>query len=187
MSSELQHFLAANEQLALIVDLRHHDSVSWITIAHAVVLPCIPACAGQIADAIAHRSGRQWGAILLSGLLRVFLAGVMQIRNGPSLVRPVLLREFPGDIHGRFQMRHALFDIDLNGILYRILVTFDFGCDAVEACGLGAIEGIGLGLNPSFRKQFCSPDPLTFNEAVELKDETTSCLVLAYRHACRYS
>lgn len=85
-------------------------------------------------------------------------------------------------------MRDSIGYVKGDGIFDEGVWSFRSACERVQPRGLLSIEGVSLGLSPSFWKALSSPDTTrTGDTTVELKDEDTAFAVTINRHCFLYS
>jgi len=80
------------------------------------------------------------------------------------------------------QLRHAIGHIQLDRVDYEGCFLLDTSCRGVEAARFRPLEGVGLSLTPTRRKQSASSDTLPLDDAIELETVGTLDLIEVDRH-----
>lgn len=92
-------------------------------------------------------------------------------------VEPVDQGQLPGDVVARFQFWATMLNVQLNGG-FNLYPLFNRASGyAIEARCFLLAKGFSLGFAPACWKHFSSPDSLSVDNLVEVKDPATSSFI----------
>ena len=177
-SASLQHGLAADVDLPLVVDPRQLHARRGVVAHQPVCLPSPPAGGLEHGQAVAHGGGCH-----LSPLCH-FPRHCGQRRQGLAGVGPGDGAQVLGGGLVALQAR-LVAQVQDDGLVDQGVALLEASRSGVEPPAFFPVVGVSMGLTPTPRKKAAKSVPATFNDAVELVAPALVAGVPADRHDAR--